>query len=130
MRYKAAADVAQVVRQGTTLSNGREYLDIENQVWVDFAEDVIPMKFPAAEFMATQLTAPTRLLDFAAGHGIFGVKAAACTSSLWTGPPYSPLPLKTPGSSASPINGTPTPAVRHPLSPPRQRARNGLRHRL
>ena len=65
MRYKAAADVAQVVRQWTTLRNGLEYLDMENQVWVDFAEDVIPMKFPAAEFMATQLNAPTRLLDVA-----------------------------------------------------------------
>ena len=82
MRYKAAADVAQVVRQGTTLLNGREYLNIENQVWVDFAEDMMPMMFPAAECMATQLNAPARLLDIAAGHGIFGVMAAAAHPGL------------------------------------------------
>ncbi|MFN0102369.1 MAG: methyltransferase [Bryobacteraceae bacterium] len=75
--YKAAADVAQTVRQGTTLLNGREYLDIENQVWVDFAQGMMPMMFPAAQFMAEQLKAPARLLDIAAGHGIFGIMAAA-----------------------------------------------------
>jgi len=82
MHHKAAADVAQVVRQGTTLLNGREYLDIENQVWVDFAQGMMPMMFPAAQFMATQLTAPMRLLDIAAGHGIFGVMAAAAHPGL------------------------------------------------
>jgi hypothetical protein len=77
MHMKAVADVAQTVRQGSTLLDGREYLDIENQVWVDFAEGMMPMMFPAAQFMAEQLDAPKRLLDIAAGHGIFGVLAAA-----------------------------------------------------
>ena len=77
MHQKAAADVAQTVRQGSTLLDGREYLDIENHVWVDFAEGMMPMMFPAAQFMAEQLDAPKRLLDIAAGHGIFGVLAAA-----------------------------------------------------
>lgn len=77
MHKKASADVAQTVRQGSTLLDGREYLDIENQVWVDFAEGMMPMMFPAAQFMAAQLDAPKRLLDIAAGHGIFGVLAAA-----------------------------------------------------
>lgn len=82
MHHKAAADIAQVVRQGTTLLNGREYLDIENQVWVDFAKGMMPMMFPAAQFMATQLNAPTRLLDIAAGHGIFGIMAAVAHPGL------------------------------------------------
>jgi 2-polyprenyl-3-methyl-5-hydroxy-6-metoxy-1,4-benzoquinol methylase len=82
MHYKAAADVAQVVRQGATLLNGREYLDIENQVWVDFAQGMMPMMLPAAQFMATQLDAPTRLLDLAAGHGIFGIMAAVAHPEL------------------------------------------------
>lgn len=77
MNLKAAADVAQTVRQGSTLLDGREYLEIENQVWVDFAEGMMPMMFPAAQFMAEQLDGPKRLLDIAAGHGIFGVLAAA-----------------------------------------------------
>lgn len=82
MHYQAAADVAQTVRQGTTLLNGREFLDIENQVWVDFAKGMMPMMFPAAQFMAAQLNSPTRLLDIAAGHGIFGVLAAAAHPGL------------------------------------------------
>lgn len=77
MHHKAAADVAETVRRGTTLLDGREYFDIENHVWVDFARGMMPMMFPAAQFMAAQLQSPRRLLDIAAGHGIFGVLAAA-----------------------------------------------------
>jgi 2-polyprenyl-3-methyl-5-hydroxy-6-metoxy-1,4-benzoquinol methylase len=40
------------------------------------------MMFPAAQFMATHLKAPTRLLDIAAGHGIFGILAAAAHPGL------------------------------------------------
>lgn len=82
MHRNAAADVAQVVRQGTTLLNGREYLDIENDVWVKFAEGMMPMMFPAAQFMASQLESPKRLLDLAAGHGIFGIQAAVAHPGL------------------------------------------------
>lgn len=82
MHKNAIADVAQTVRQGTTLLNGREFLDIENQVWVDFAEGMMPMMFPAAQFMAAQLDSPKRLLDIAAGHGIFGVLAAVSHPEL------------------------------------------------
>lgn len=82
MMRSAAADIAKTVRQGTTLLDGRSYLDIENQVWVDFARGMMPMMYPAAQFMATTLTAPQRLLDIAAGHGIFGVLAAAAHPGL------------------------------------------------
>lgn len=82
MHYQASADVAKVVRQGTTLLNGREILDVENQVWVDFAQGMMPMMFPAAQFMSAQLSAPKRLLDIAAGHGIFGVMAAVRHAEL------------------------------------------------
>jgi 2-polyprenyl-3-methyl-5-hydroxy-6-metoxy-1,4-benzoquinol methylase len=82
MHLKAAADVAQTVRQGTTILNGREFLDVENDVWVDFAKGMMAMMFPAAQFMAAQLNAPTRLLDIAAGHGIFGILAAAAHPGL------------------------------------------------
>ena len=82
MHHKAAADVAQTVRQGTTLLNGREFLDIENEVWVEFAKGMMPMMYPAAQFMAGLLQAPARLLDIAAGHGIFGILAAAAHPAL------------------------------------------------
>ena len=37
---------------------------------------------PAAQFMTAQLSAPARLLDLAAGHGIFGVMAYAAHPGL------------------------------------------------
>jgi 2-polyprenyl-3-methyl-5-hydroxy-6-metoxy-1,4-benzoquinol methylase len=77
MSFKASADVARTVRQGSSILNGREYLDVENEVWVEFAKGMMPMMMPAAQFMAAQLEAPARLLDIAAGHGIFGVMALA-----------------------------------------------------
>lgn len=82
MMRNASADVARTVRQGTTILDGRSYLDIENQVWVDFANGMMPMMFPAAQFMASQWSAPGRLLDIAAGHGIFGILAAAAHPGL------------------------------------------------
>lgn len=82
MHHKAVADVAQTVRTGTTLLNGREYLDVENQVWVDFAKGMMPMMFPAAQYMATLIGAPAHLLDIAAGHGIFGIMAAVAHPGL------------------------------------------------
>lgn len=82
MHYKSGANMAETVRRGTTLMNGREFLEIENDVWVDFAKGMMPMMFPAAQHMATKLTAPKRLLDIAAGHGIFGILAAAAHPGL------------------------------------------------
>lgn len=73
---KAASDVATVVRTGTTLMDGHEHLEVENEVWVEFAKSMGAMMFPAAQFMAGQVDSPTRLLDIAAGHGMFGIQAA------------------------------------------------------
>jgi len=77
MHHKAASDVAKVVRQGASLLDGHEILEVENDVWVAFARGMTPMMMPAAGYMAAQLKDPVRLLDIAAGHGIFGVLAAA-----------------------------------------------------
>ena len=46
---------------------------------MDFAKGMMP---PAAQFMTAQLSAPARLLDLAAGHGIFGVMAYAAHPGL------------------------------------------------
>lgn len=50
------------------------------EVWVDFARGMGPMMEPAAKDLADALKArklnPRRILDVAAGHGLFGVEAA------------------------------------------------------
>jgi ubiquinone/menaquinone biosynthesis C-methylase UbiE len=50
------------------------------EVWVDFARGMGPMMAPAAENLARALKAKglavRRILDVAAGHGLFGVEAA------------------------------------------------------
>jgi ubiquinone/menaquinone biosynthesis C-methylase UbiE len=52
----------------------------ENPVWETFARAMMPMMFPAAQAMAGILgvaaAGPIRVLDIAAGHGIFGIVAA------------------------------------------------------
>ncbi|MBM3785519.1 MAG: class I SAM-dependent methyltransferase [Acidobacteria bacterium] len=72
----AAADVAETVRRGTSILDANAYFDIENQAWVDFAKGMMPMMIPAAQYMATLVDAPERVLDVAAGHGIFGILTA------------------------------------------------------
>ena len=52
----------------------------ENPAWVQFARAMVPMMMPAARAIAEILggaaDAPLRVLDLAAGHGIFGIVIA------------------------------------------------------
>jgi len=51
----------------------------ENPEWVQFARAMVPMMMPAAQAIADLLgtqPAPRRVLDLAAGHGIFGIVLA------------------------------------------------------
>jgi len=52
----------------------------EHPAWVEFARAMVPMMMPAAQAMAAILDAdsgvPMRVLDIAAGHGIFGIVLA------------------------------------------------------
>jgi SAM-dependent methyltransferase len=48
MMMSAASDVAETVRRGTSILDARAYLDIENEVWVEFARSMVPMVMPAA----------------------------------------------------------------------------------
>lgn len=76
----AFQNVAETVRRGTTLLGGAGSMDPEHPMWVDFARAMMPMMAPAAEGMATLLEAEKgeswKVLDIAAGHGIFGVTLA------------------------------------------------------
>jgi 2-polyprenyl-3-methyl-5-hydroxy-6-metoxy-1,4-benzoquinol methylase len=72
-------DVAALVRTGTTTLPEGGSVAPEHDVWVDFARGMAPMMMPAAEFIAALVDLgdrPARVLDIAAGHGIFGVTIA------------------------------------------------------
>jgi hypothetical protein len=58
----------------------------DNPVWVKFARAMVPFVAPIAGMISTEIAAwpkqPRRLLDIAAGHGLFGISAAQAIPSL------------------------------------------------
>lgn len=70
----------EIVRTGRTVMPGDGSVEPENPIWVQFAESMGPMMAPlAAPLGAIVLdgnTAPMRVLDIAAGHGLFGIEIA------------------------------------------------------
>ncbi len=74
------AHLANVVRSGRTVLPGSGSVEPENPVWVEFAEKMAPMMGPmAAPFSEVVLnghSGPMRVLDIAAGHGLFGIEIA------------------------------------------------------
>lgn len=66
-----------VRRGGTALGEGT--LEPENPDWVKFAEAMMPLMHMPAEIMAAELRKggeAQKVLDIAAGHGIFGISVA------------------------------------------------------
>jgi 2-polyprenyl-3-methyl-5-hydroxy-6-metoxy-1,4-benzoquinol methylase len=66
-----------VRRGGTALGEGT--LQSENPDWVKFAQAMMPLMHMPAEIMATELRKGDeahKVLDIAAGHGIFGISVA------------------------------------------------------
>jgi len=79
-QLRAFHDVAELVRRGTTLLGRKGTTAEEYEGWIDFARCMAPMMMPAAEYIG-QLAAklksgPIRVLDIAAGHGMFGISVA------------------------------------------------------
>jgi SAM-dependent methyltransferase len=72
--------LAEVVRTGRTALPGEGTVEPENPVWVEFAQSMAPMMAPlAGPLGAIALegrTGPMRVLDIAAGHGLFGIEIA------------------------------------------------------
>ena len=68
------------VRQGGTAASAEGSMAPENPAWVDFARGMMPMMMPAAEAIASILAVaqagPQKVLDIAAGHGLFGITIA------------------------------------------------------
>ena len=71
-------NIADLVRRGTTMLEGSGTVDPDDPVWVDFAKSMTPFVRPAAEFIGeiAAKQAPQRVLDIAAGHGLFGIAIA------------------------------------------------------
>jgi ubiquinone/menaquinone biosynthesis C-methylase UbiE len=73
------SDVAAIVRKGGTVL-AHETVSPENPIWVTFARAMMPMMMMPAKTMAAIVNVDrqrkVRLLDIAAGHGIFGIAFA------------------------------------------------------
>ena len=80
MMSEAFRDIAATVRKGGTIAGEEGSVSPENPVWVAFARGMMPMMMPAAQQIAERVPVeagrPVRVLDLAAGHGIFGILLA------------------------------------------------------
>lgn len=72
--------LAEIVRSGRTVLPGDGSVEPENPIWVQFAQTMAPMMAPVAGPLAAIVlegrTTPMRVLDIAAGHGLFGIEIA------------------------------------------------------
>jgi cyclopropane fatty-acyl-phospholipid synthase-like methyltransferase len=68
------------VRKGRTALPGSGTVEPENPIWVEFAEKMAPMMGPMAGPLGAVVleghSGPMRVLDIAAGHGLFGIEIA------------------------------------------------------
>ena len=72
--------LAEIVRTGRTVLAGDGNVEPENPIWVQFAETMAPMMAPMAGPLGAIVleghAGPMRVLDIAAGHGLFGIEIA------------------------------------------------------
>ena len=80
MQRRGFDDLTNAVRQGGTTVTDDGSLSPESPMWVRFARGMTGMMMPAAQMMASHLGFETdrkfKVLDIAAGHGIFGITIA------------------------------------------------------
>jgi ubiquinone/menaquinone biosynthesis C-methylase UbiE len=73
-------ELAAAVRKGGTAQSAEGTMAPEHPVWIDFARGMAPMMTPPARMLAGLLpldvTRPSRILDIAAGHGLYGIAVA------------------------------------------------------
>ncbi|MBV9499345.1 MAG: class I SAM-dependent methyltransferase [Acidobacteriaceae bacterium] len=71
-------NLTEVVRTGRTTLPHEGTVSHDNPIWVDFAKQMTPMAFPTAKEIAVLVAADgeIRVLDIAAGHGLFGIMIA------------------------------------------------------
>jgi SAM-dependent methyltransferase len=73
----AFKELAEVVRTGGPLPD-RRHVNQELPLWIDFARGMAPIMYPVAEQVAKLLRekSKAKILDVAAGHGLFGIAVA------------------------------------------------------
>lgn len=78
MIMESFQNLSEAVKKGGTLHSGDGSMDPEHPMWVDFARAMIPMMYPAGLQMAeiAGSSGACKVLDIAAGHGIFGILIA------------------------------------------------------
>lgn len=73
-------NLAEIIKHGHPTQHGGDVLEKENPMWVEFARSMTGIQRPYAEAIAGILDAKAgqkwKVLDIAAGHGIFGVTLA------------------------------------------------------
>ncbi len=80
MLVEAFGNVAGAVRQGGAVDAGGDILAPDHEIWVEFARAMAPPAVFVARLVAMMLDAsagaPWKVLDVAAGHGMFGITLA------------------------------------------------------
>lgn len=70
--------LSEAVREGGTALPEGGTMAPDHPVWVEFAQAMVPMMAPVADLVASELArrevSVTRVLDVAAGHGIYGIE--------------------------------------------------------
>ena len=78
--YDGFRHLTEAVRKGGTALDQEGTTAEEHPEWVTFARAMIPMMMPAAKWIAEYLVSSgvsvNKILDIAAGHGIFGIEIA------------------------------------------------------
>jgi SAM-dependent methyltransferase len=72
-------ELTTAVRRGGVPPGAGNTVSDENPIWVEFARSMMPMMVPAAQTIAALLgpsNDPLKVLDIAAGHGLFGITIA------------------------------------------------------
>ncbi|HYL78880.1 MAG TPA: class I SAM-dependent methyltransferase [Bryobacteraceae bacterium] len=73
-------DMAAVIRKGGTLISDEGTVSPDNPLWVNFARNMAPLMAMPSELIAKMIradaAAPWKVLDIAAGHGLYGIAIA------------------------------------------------------
>lgn len=68
------------IKNGGSQVEGDASMDPNSPMWVTFARAMMPLMFPASQMIAGQVgfdqSKPIKVLDIAAGHGMFGISVA------------------------------------------------------